>query len=483
MAEKNFEDNENKSHVHVRDGGTITTSEGGKYSYVGNTRDPQSRRQEHLFVWNAYKGHGGFKSGSYLYEYPREDHVEKRRAQAVYRNHVESIFDPTITPVFAKPAKREYKDDIVDALILDVDRKGTHMQKFIKSVTTDTRLLGVSFLIVDNVATIDAEASLKSVLDTRSFPYAYMRHSFQVSAATTDDITGELLEICFDECSVKIKDKTYRKNRCWNKTESYFFYFEKDGEQTKRVIIGKPHVHGLGIIPIVITYRDATDEIIPESPYFSFGRQSLGIYNKDSEGRNTERLCAFPVLALPGTKPESDVDLGADSILFMDQDARQGPQYISPPADILKVMGESADKSAESLLSQASVLGATAVNSGASAKSGDALAFEFLGQNATLDEVGRTAKGTEEAFIRVFARYLMTEIEYSVTYDSNFTPTNNEVDKKISTAERLSDRAMSAIATLKYDQEIVKQSAILFEWTDDEITVIVDSIKQEESLI
>ena len=84
---------------------------------------------------NAYDGTGGFKDGSYLYKFPREDDDKytARTAQARYHNYVESLVE-LFTRYLTRSVTRETDSEDLADWWLDVDGRGTSIDDMIRDV-------------------------------------------------------------------------------------------------------------------------------------------------------------------------------------------------------------------------------------------------------------------------------------------------------------------------------------------------------------
>lgn len=378
------------------------------------------------FVSNAYYGSGGFLNGDYLWKHPKERKFEDRKAQAFYKNYVRPIIDSVITPVFAKPAIRETNNIFFQQFIKDVDVKGTPIQDFTKEVVKNVKLHGSCFAIMDNMGI--TEGSSDDVLNGRAYPYLIMRTADQVEEYQLDE-WGNLESIMFDYGTVKIKDKI-KELYIHITDESAQLMIEEDD---KYLPYGNEILHGLGVIPVIrLAINNAN--FLPFPPVYDMAVLNRTIYNRDSEQRNLERKCAFPLLTMQAKDYQGEVTLAEDSIIIYGGDydsSVTAPSWIAPPVDILKTLDEMSSNLTEKMIELANVNGATAISTGSGTKSGVALAFEFIGQSYSLKENVSLAEQFEYLVADLFGKFMNSVIDYNVKYSDNFAPSVSEILLKI----------------------------------------------------
>jgi len=434
-----------------------------------------TRQQMYSFVYDCYWGSRGFVTGDYLFEFTREGGYAERKKQAFYRNYIKGVLNSVINPVFSEEATRIYKSDILEAFLKNVDRKGTGIQKFVKTAVRYEKLQGVTFIVMDNVQ--EPPITESEAIATRQFPYIYYTTGEMVYQYYMPDTTLEW--ISFIDGEHKTKDGNVQpRYRMWNTTESYYFIIN-DGIEEK---VSDVSIHNLGKVPVIVTYADDTNEFLPLPPYYDICKLNLAVYNQDSEQRSLERTGAFPLLAIQDDAPETAVDIGKDSILWYGTDNSNAPEFIEPKKDTFELLINSADKNIRSLVEQANSLGATVISSTAG-KSGDAYEMEFLGQNFELMTTKMQAEDIENSIVALWDRYMNTTTEYVVDYKENYKPTISDVERKL---KLLSDALFldlgdSVTAAIKVD--IVNMLGILNSWEDEQMVAMRESINIVSSVV
>jgi len=192
-------------------------------------------------------------------------------------------------------------------------------------------------------------------------------------------------------------------------------------------------MHDLGTIPL-IRLSNNNSTFLPFPPTYDMSVLNRTIYDRDSEQRNLERKCAFPVLTMQAKDYQGEVTLAEDSIIVYGGDYEgsvTAPSWIAPPVDILKTLDEMSNNLTEKMIELANVNGATAISNGNSNKSGVALAYEFIGQSYSLKENSSLAEKFEMDVAILFGKFMNSTIEYLVKYSDNFAPSVNEILMKI----------------------------------------------------
>jgi len=389
---------------------------GGSSRGVGITQVNQYK-----FVSDAYTGGGGFKDGSYLLSYACEDqNYAKRRQEVSYKNYLKGIVDSLIIPVFSSPAVRETNSVLFQAFLSNVTAGGVAMQDFVKSVITHTRLHGVSFIIMDNYATLPL--TVKEAIDTRVYPYAYEKTASEYSDATLDKF-GNIISITFFNGKVEIK-KGVEVETTITFTNNSVILAEVNGKALKTV------PHNLGVVPVIPVKIDATGSLQPTPPVYSLATLSYVIFQQGSEQRNTERQSAFSMLTMPGVESQSQISVGSDSVLWYDPTSSSSPSYIGPDAGVLTALMATQAANVNDLLAQADVIGASAVQKSA-AESGIAKAYSFAGQHWALKETASLAESVELMMAAMFFKFVgEANSTYTVDYQDNYAPGFAEVSAK-----------------------------------------------------
>lgn len=157
----------------------------------------------------AYYGTGGFRDGRYLIPFARESNYNARRQLAHYKNYVKPIVRAMTEPCFTEIAPRKVTDEagnpvenMFTAFIDDCDASETHLQDFSHQALVICRRHGVCFTVMDNFESTAQPATVSEALQSRIFPYIYIKKANEVEAYSTDAF-GNLTEIIFTDVPVK----------------------------------------------------------------------------------------------------------------------------------------------------------------------------------------------------------------------------------------------------------------------------------------
>lgn len=373
------------------------------------------------FCLDSYNGDGGYLTGNYLVPHPKEKSVKNRLKYSSYKNYTKGIVNATITPVFSQEALMETNNDLFEEFINDVDFRGTSLQDFTKKTVTYTRLLGVSFVVMDNVSKVPELR--KDAIEQRAFPYIYLVTPNMVVDYTTDKYNN-LSSLVFykdEDTNTQVTDK-------------YFATLDKDGN-----VIGRKRYHNLGVLPIVSLYNDLSNDILPFPPTYDLCRLNWTIYNQDSEQRVIERNSAFTMLAIDtgGEINDIAIDVGADSVLaYGSRDKTVNkPEWINPDTAILKVMMEASNNTVQKLFEEAATLGVNVYsNSTTSAKHE---AYKYIGTSYVVKDTAKLAAIFNYMIAQLFSTWINEAVDIKVKYNDSYLPAEIEVTQKLETYDKL----------------------------------------------
>jgi hypothetical protein len=435
---------------------------------------------QYTFVTNSYFGCGGYKTGDYLIQFEKETSIDRRRKLIYYKNYIKGIVDSLLVPVFSSNAYRQSNNVMFDAFMGNVDNKGNGIQQFTHTVVKYARLHGVCFTVMDNFTSEDIPSTLNEAIAQRKYPYMYFKTADQVHEYTVNDF-NTLETISFLDKVIKVDNKKVQTYRLW--TPEYSVLYIKNKKEMKE--IEDRRLHGLGVLPVISTYNDMDSDILPESPVYDLCRMNYSVYNLDNEQRNLERLCAFPMLGIQSKTHDINVSIGADSVIVYGGEFEgniSAPAWIAPPSEILTVLNSLSNEVVAKIVESSNVLGASAVNSGNTSKSGVAMSYEFLGQQFALRHTARLAERFELNVSNMLGKYINSNIEYVVQYDDNYAPSQGEVISRIDIMERLLDMNISEMSNTEIKKEIIRYVSDYFDFQADS-TELMNSVSDEASLL
>jgi hypothetical protein len=446
------------------------------YKFRENSRF--DRGNVYDFVTNTYHGTGGYLDGSYIFRFPAETEEKNRPALAYHKPYVRGVVDSIITPVFSSPPDRTGNiSDAAEVFFDDCDLQGNPLEEVVKVASRIELMHGVVFILMDNFSET-YERQIDNLAERR-LPFIRIFDASQVGYYTTDEVRN-LREIAFFDHVNSDGDNIYR---FWTRNESVLVKINSDKDDPIEVV-GDMVEHGLGVLPVVAQKHSPESTWLPHPPLYDLCNISLTIFNQDSEQRSLERLSAFPMLAIESEgSDDTEIVVGQDSILEYGM-GREGtvnrPEWIAPPTDILKVMGERSNDNVAHLLEVANTIGATAVTQGES-KSGVAYSYEFLGQNYAMKDRARTANNLEIKIRDLFNAWTGENNDYDTKYTESFEPSRDEIMQRVESLKNLLyDEYGAPLVSEKFNQYLraeIGENIALLENMDIDENEINDSVK------
>jgi hypothetical protein len=416
-------------------------NQGGRQTYIGTDQNnppgpPIWSWNRYDFMYNAYYGSGGFYDGTALVKsvVESEDQYFERRRVSYYENFVKPIIDATYLPVFSAPIMRETivgetpdKDGTLaplwDAMLKDVDRKKTHIGVFVHKAIKYARVLGVSYIVMDNFP--EVSELQKDAVENREFPYVALRLPQQVEPKfTVLDELDNILEIVFIEKSEIVNGKPEDRWKKW--TTEYSVKLEKDKNGNFVEVSGTFHEHNLGVCPVIpVISKDSEDgTILPMPVFYAIARCNWALYNICSSQMRLLRSQMFAILCLPKMEGAFSA-LATKGFELPANNTQTGesyplPFYLAPPVGPYQEITETITHIREELYRLAGQEGVSGVRE---TKSGIAKAFDFSAEGWVLKETALMAERVECKIAELFKLYTSLEFDYEATYTQEYKPT------------------------------------------------------------
>ena len=130
----------------------LSSDEGQRLKILKQTHPAYAER---LDTWqvllDAFEGAGGFLSGAYLWEYPREDSSDYKRRQraARYHNYLESLVDLYCRFMFTQGVKRSSGSEDYNAWTENVDGAGTPLSDHLRQLASVALVHGHAASLID----------------------------------------------------------------------------------------------------------------------------------------------------------------------------------------------------------------------------------------------------------------------------------------------------------------------------------------------
>jgi hypothetical protein len=387
------------------------------------------------FMLNAYFSEGGFHDGSALVKSQVEKDVQyiERRANSYYKNYVREIIDATYIPVFSKPAKRltlvsgsKYNDSEGKAAPTwfafkkNTDNRGTSIEAFTRLIVRYARILGVSFIVMDNFQT--TPELTEDAIKNRKFPFVAMRLPQQVNLdlLVLDEFL-QIEQIAFREKSVQVGDTLEERWKLWTRNYSVMMTKDKDGKYIE--VPGTRYEYNLGRVPVIPVYSAECEHgtILPMPSFYSIARCNWKLFNTCSAQDRLMRAQMFCILCAPkvesgfSASPNQGFELPAN-------DGTTGinyplPFYLAPPTGPYGEISQNIKDLATDLFQLAGQQGITGVKTEAS---GISAAYDWQGQEWVLKQTSNMAKFSEEEIAKLFMLYVSEKFEYTAEYETDF---------------------------------------------------------------
>lgn len=368
---------------------------------------------DYTLLKDAYYGSGGFETGQYLNKHKREadDDYRFRQKNAYYLNYFSPIVNALVDPIFKRQPLRDYSGPAAPTIkefLKDVDTSGTDIHMFMKRAAIMAKVYGVSFIVIDNVRELQAR-TLAEMLQQREFPFAYVLGPQDLVEYGIDK-TGALLYIQFQEiASIKDGAPQYR----------YVYYDRKRWEVWGDELMKSSGEHGLGCVPVVPLFSRMLEQktMRPVPDLLPIARTAKALYNHCSWLGEILRNQTFPLLTIPSLDV-NDLVVGTNNALGYNPDCSHAPAFIAPPSDPATVLQNQIASLIQEMYRMANL--SFVINTSQNNNSGIARQWEFERTNQQLANFSLQCARAEESVMEVVAKWLNSDIEYTVTYPDDF---------------------------------------------------------------
>ena len=373
---------------------------------------------DYQLLYDAYHADGGFKTGQYLLQHPREgEHKYRRRKRmSYYANYVKPVVDSHVDPIFREEPNRNWDSNQLFSMFHeDVDAAGTSMNRFMKKAALVAKLYAVAFIVIDNFA--DLPATVADTLNDRKLPYAYIVTPSQVTDHKVNRF-GRLTSITYTEPAEDADGNiTYGSNsRTWTMGE--WILSDSNG----KVIIRQKH--SLARLPIVPLYSKPMESgnTLPQSEFYSISRTNMSLFNRCSELDEVLSNQAFGILTYPlGENQDTDevqeIVTGTENLLGYDGTLSKSPEYIGPPAEPANMQMSQIDRLIQEIYRMAKQSHTTGVEAKAS---GVAKAYDFEKTNPVLADFAANCELAEVEMAKVFELWTSAKLNYTCSYERDF---------------------------------------------------------------
>lgn len=398
-------------------------------------------------VASAYTGEN---IENYLVKFYREnpESFNERQSTVSYLNYTKSVVESIITPIFSEEIYREKLNDLTELFLTDVDLKTSSIDDMMLEAMIQYKLQGNAFLLINNFEGVESN-SLLETLNDRTIPYITLKTMPELYQYEVDDY-GRLIAIEFINTPIETNGGLYDYDITaqqaivgaheigypsqtqieiigYTADKIYSYYTNNPDDITEMV-------NPFGFLPVITLNAN----ISPYPPFYDFASTNIAIMNQISEGRRNERESSFSILEIVSDLQIKDIELGAMNIIVRPTNANGNSQFLSPPSNVISDVRESAKDLIDMLLKQADLLGATAINSGASVKSGVAYSYEFIGKDFELKHNAKIANENENR-LSVYINTIVNMIKWEAEYPEEFMGETHEISEMITILQQVKD--------------------------------------------
>lgn len=371
-----------------------------------------ARNDEYELLHDAYYGTGMFAAGGALQQHPREDakNYAFRQQLSYFLNHTAPIINACVDPIFKDTISRNYNEnELFETFLNDVDRLGTTLQEFMRYNSTQAKIYGVMYILVDNVSEIGE--TVADQVNNRQLPYLVAIEPKSVYKWLVNDI-GELDLFTYTTTVFDDEGKAKTQYHEWTRTS-----WTVRNEEQKVIATGE---HNLGKVPIVQWFGRSSRkiDILPPPEYLAIAKTNHQVYHLCSLLTQILNMQTFSTLTLPDNgQGADDITLGTNNVLLYPAESSHAPAFIAPdrgPAEIIMAVIKMLVDDMYRLSGINSVIGVQ------EAKSGVAKQWDFERTNQRLADFSVQCESAEKDIIELFELWTNMNVNYKCDYPREF---------------------------------------------------------------
>lgn len=371
-----------------------------------------ARNDEYELLHDAYYGTGMFAAGGALQKHPREDakNYTFRQQLSYFLNHTAPIINACVDPIFKDTISRNYNEnELFETFLNDVDRLGTTLQEFMRYNSTQAKIYGVIYILVDNVSEIGE--TVADQVNNRQLPYLVAIEPKSVYKWLVNDI-GELDLFTYTTTVFDDEGKAKTQYHEWTRTS-----WTVRNEEQKVIATGE---HKLGKVPIVQWFGRSSRkiDILPPPEYLAIAKTNHQVYHLCSLLTQILNMQTFSTLTLPDNgQGADDITLGTNNVLLYPAESSHAPAFIAPdrgPAEIIMAVIKMLVDDMYRLSGINSVIGVQ------EAKSGVAKQWDFERTNQRLADFSVQCESAEKDIIELFELWTNMNVNYKCDYPREF---------------------------------------------------------------
>lgn len=318
------------------------------------SEDYNANVEKWLFFLKSYEGGAEYVNRDTLHQHRREHATDydQRLLRAHYQNYCQPLVDFVPEYIFSQGVERSAPAELAamwEQFQANCDRNGTSLNAFMQGVGEDARIFGMTFVQVDKLplpADMDPnQVSVQMASDLGlEMPYLVNVRPFEVYDWRCDT-KGNFLYLKRVEKYTDADDKNLGYRELERYTEwmpkqyrvSIIDVTEKDKPELVSQAV-KPNPWAL--VPFIPAYfkRSKSNKDLGHSFLQDIAGQNKHVFNLTSLideflYRQCFNILAMPTRATVPTRSSIEGDIGTGNVIEIPEEAKQKPEYISPPVD------------------------------------------------------------------------------------------------------------------------------------------------------
>lgn len=401
-----------------------------------NAPGRSGRTRLNFNVWDlindAVDGTGGFLDGSYLVPHELElmpnttvgvsTKFAERMQLARYDNFTKVICDGpwnsivSMKDVIIRDAGGHTRlEDFWD----DVDGEGTNIEDFLEYTVSQARRFGTGWIFLDRPKDV---TSMKDDLTAQPWAYTVPTRnvvwwefsrsgSLEAVAYRDPQETGD--RDIMDLAPLKI----------W--TRATWSRWVPTGVVTDPYSFDVGGLNALGIVPACTIFDEypGCGKAFGKSNMLTTSRVGLDVFNRDSEIREIERMCAFPVLSvsIEGDMAQAkDLAIGLDATLATN--GKFAPNYVEPVLNSIDKLQAETNRAKESAYVNSEMGGLIGHSTtDIQTSSGFHAEVELTKSERRIGKVAASVEAAENKMARLFLALIgEADVKYSISYPRKF---------------------------------------------------------------
>jgi hypothetical protein len=404
--------------------------------------DYKERLPHWTFCLKSYEGGPQYITSDTIHKHQREheEDFQDRLKTACYQNYCQPIVDFAGEFIFAQAIERHPNRQVqaqFDDFIVNVDKRGTTMNDFMRLVADEVRIFGKMFVQVDlPVMPAGIDKRTLSKLQAKQMgldaPYFIPVRPTEVLTWDTDDF-GNYTYLKRVECSVRFKGGVFAQ---------YERYYEWDSQQCKITTVDctnpkRPKLagsntvpHAWGEIPFVDIFNRRSKRLAEQgvSTIEDIAYQNNRVVNLTSKldeflNRQCFNLLAMETSNALPTKGTVDGTVGTSNVLEFPASVKHVPFYLSPPVDPAQFIDSERENTIREMFRQAAQDVMSEVI-GDSLRTGDAQKQAFGRTIPAIAKIADTLQSAEHRLFRLWAKGQGRDWNGKVAYKDDYSITN-----------------------------------------------------------